>query len=89
MDLIRDTVFTIYNMGMEHAAKSLPRFKEILEMAPPEVAEEKNKVVKDFESESCKTKIKTSPASLLSAAPREFLSKFLVITFSVFCIMII
>ena len=91
MYLIRDTVFTIYNMGMEHAAKTLPRFKEILENEniPPQVAEETNKAVKDFESESCKTKIKSSPASLLSAAPREFLSKFLVITFSVFCIMII
>jgi len=87
MDLVRDTVFTIYQMTMEKAAKLMKKFDGIGDSQ--EQLEWVKAAVKDFETGNCKTKIKSSPAALLSSAPNQLLSKFLAIMLSVVCVMFI
>ena len=89
MSLVRDTALTMYDAEMKFVAKYLPRFKEILQAKVPKVLEHLNEMIKDYQTGSCKTKIKSSPAALLSSARNQLLSKFLAITVSVFSIMMI
>ena len=72
MDLVRDVVFSLYRMGMEHVVKIYKKFKHVKFTPEAQTLVEQmglkyylTAAVNDFESKNCVSKIKSFPAKLL------------------------
>ena len=69
MDLVRDVVFSLYRVGMEHVVKVYHKFKHVPEaqtlVEQMGIKNYLTAAVKDFESKNCVSKIKSFPGKLL------------------------